>query len=99
MQVISFVALAAGLIIGLPAAFAATRVLRTLLFETAPHDAVSFAAATVIVSAVGAVAWIGWSRRTMMKFEPSPGLLVTSMVPPSMLAKCLVMVSPSPVPP
>jgi predicted permease len=46
----------AGLIIGLPAAFAATRVLRTLLFETAPHDAVSFAAATVLLCAVALVA-------------------------------------------
>jgi putative ABC transport system permease protein len=46
----------AGLIVGLPAAFAATRLLRTLLFETAPHDAVSFAAATVILCAVALVA-------------------------------------------
>jgi putative ABC transport system permease protein len=46
----------AGLIIGLPAAFAATRALRTLLFETAPHDALSFAAATVILCAVALVA-------------------------------------------
>jgi predicted lysophospholipase L1 biosynthesis ABC-type transport system permease subunit len=47
---------AAGLAIGLPCAFAATRLLRTLLFETAPHDAVSFAAATVILCAVALVA-------------------------------------------
>ena len=46
----------AGLAIGLPCAFAATRLLRTLLFETAPHDVVSFAAATVILCAVALVA-------------------------------------------
>ena len=46
----------AGLAIGLPCAFAATRLLRTLLFETAPHDAVSFAAAAVLLCAVALVA-------------------------------------------
>ena len=46
---------AAGLVIGLPCAFAATRLLR-LLFEVAPHDAVAFAAATVILCAVALVA-------------------------------------------
>jgi putative ABC transport system permease protein len=46
----------AGLVIGLPSALAATRLLRSLLFETAPHDAVSFAAATVILCAVALVA-------------------------------------------
>jgi putative ABC transport system permease protein len=46
----------AGLAIGLPCAFAAARLLRTLLFETAPHDAVSFAAATIILCAVALVA-------------------------------------------
>ena len=49
------VLVAAGLAIGLPLAFAATRLLRTLLFETAPHDAVSFAAATLILCAVALV--------------------------------------------
>jgi putative ABC transport system permease protein len=47
---------AAGLAIGLPCAFAATRLLRTLLFETAPHDAVSFAAAAVVLGGVALVA-------------------------------------------
>jgi putative ABC transport system permease protein len=46
---------AAGLAIGLPCAFAATHLLRTLLFETAPHDAVAFAAALVILCAVALV--------------------------------------------
>jgi predicted permease len=47
---------AAGLAIGLPCAFAATRLLRTLLFETTPHDAVSFAAASLLLCAVALVA-------------------------------------------
>jgi predicted permease len=47
---------AAGLAIGLPCAFAATRLLRTLLFETTPHDAVSFAAAGLLLCAVALVA-------------------------------------------
>jgi predicted permease len=47
---------AAGLAIGLPCAFAATRLLRSLLFETAPHDAVAFGAATAILCLVALVA-------------------------------------------
>jgi ABC-type antimicrobial peptide transport system permease subunit len=47
---------AAGLAIGLPCAFAATRLLRTLLFDTAPHDLVSFGAATVILCVVALAA-------------------------------------------
>ena len=31
--------------------------------------------------------------------EPLPGSLATSIVPPSMVQKCLLMVSPRPVPP
>ncbi|HET7697333.1 MAG TPA: ABC transporter permease [Vicinamibacterales bacterium] len=50
------VLVAAGLAIGLPAAFAAARLLRSLLFETAPHDAVSFVAAAIVLCAVAAVA-------------------------------------------
>ena len=46
----------AGLAIGLPAAFAATRLLRTLLFDTAPHDAISFGAATAILCLVALAA-------------------------------------------
>lgn len=40
--------IAAGLAIGLPLAFAATRLLRSLLFETAPHDLLSFTAAGAV---------------------------------------------------
>jgi putative ABC transport system permease protein len=47
---------AAGLAIGLPCAFAVTRLLRSLLFETAPHDPVSFASATVLLCVVALLA-------------------------------------------
>jgi predicted permease len=47
---------AAGLAIGLPCAFAVTRLLRSLLFETAPHDPVSFASATVVLCVVALLA-------------------------------------------
>jgi putative ABC transport system permease protein len=47
---------AAGLVIGLPCAIAAARLLRSLLFQTAPHDAVSFAAAIAILAAVALLA-------------------------------------------
>jgi predicted permease len=46
----------AGLVLGLPAAFAATRLLRTLLFETAPSDPWSFGAATAILCVVALAA-------------------------------------------
>lgn len=46
----------AGLAIGLPCALAATRLLRTLLFDTAPHDPVAFTVAAAILSVVGLVA-------------------------------------------
>jgi putative ABC transport system permease protein len=47
---------AAGLAIGLPAAFAAARLLRSLLFETAPHDLLSFASASVVLCGVALAA-------------------------------------------
>jgi putative ABC transport system permease protein len=47
---------AAGLAIGLPCAFAVSRLLRSLLFETAPHDPVSFASATVLLCIVALLA-------------------------------------------
>ena len=46
----------AGLAIGLPCAFAAARLLRTLLFETPPTDAVAFAAATGVLCIVALAA-------------------------------------------
>jgi len=45
-----------GLAIGLPAAFAATRLLRSLLFDVAPHDPVSFVAAAGVLCAVALAA-------------------------------------------
>ena len=47
---------AAGLVIGLPCAFAATRLLRTLLFETPPYDVLTFAAATAVLCGVALAA-------------------------------------------
>jgi putative ABC transport system permease protein len=46
----------AGLLLGLPCAFAAARLLRSLLFETAPYDALSFAGATVVLCGVALAA-------------------------------------------
>jgi len=54
---------ALGLAIGLPAAFAATRLLRSLLFETAPHDVVTYAAATVVLVVVAFAACAGPALR------------------------------------
>lgn len=51
--------IAAGLAIGLIAAFFLTRVIATFLFQTTPHDPLAFAAVAVILAAGGAVAaWI-----------------------------------------
>ena len=47
---------AAGLAIGLPLAFAAARLLRTLLFETVPYDAVAFGGAAAALLAVAFIA-------------------------------------------
>ena len=47
---------AAGLAIGLPCAFAAARLLRSLLFETTPHDVASFAVATAVLCLVALLA-------------------------------------------
>jgi predicted permease len=45
-----------GLAIGLPVALAATRLLRSLLFDVTAHDAVSFATATVLLCVVALTA-------------------------------------------
>jgi ABC-type antimicrobial peptide transport system permease subunit len=47
---------AAGLAIGVPAALAAARLMRSLLFETAPHDLRSFTAAAAVLCAVALAA-------------------------------------------
>ncbi len=48
----------AGLVIGLVAAFYATRIVATFLFETTPHDPATFAAvAALIIVSAGLAAW------------------------------------------
>ena len=47
---------AAGLAIGVPAALAAARLMRSLLFETAPHDLLSFTSAAAVLCAVALAA-------------------------------------------
>ena len=47
---------AAGLAIGLPIAFATTRMLTSLLFETTPHDLVAFTGATSVLCLVACAA-------------------------------------------
>jgi putative ABC transport system permease protein len=47
---------AAGLAIGLPLAFVATRLLTSLLFETTPHDGAAFAGATLVLCVVACAA-------------------------------------------
>ena len=45
-----------GLMIGIPAAWAAAQLLRSLLFETAPHDALAFTGATLVLCGVALAA-------------------------------------------
>jgi predicted permease len=54
---------AAGLLVGLPAALAATGALRSLLFEVAPYDPAVLAAIAVLLTAVAAVACAVPARR------------------------------------
>jgi putative ABC transport system permease protein len=54
---------AAGLAVGLPAAFAAARLLRTLLFETPPYDAVAFGGATAVLCVVAFLACVAPALR------------------------------------
>jgi ABC-type antimicrobial peptide transport system permease subunit len=56
---------AAGLAIGLPAAWAAGRFVESLLYGVKPHDAASFAAGAGIVIAVSAIAAAGPLRRAL----------------------------------
>jgi predicted permease len=58
----------AGIACGLVAAFALTRVLRTLLFEVSPSDPIVFAGVTVVLAAVAmAAAWIPAHRATRLE--------------------------------
>jgi ABC-type antimicrobial peptide transport system permease subunit len=55
----SMAMVAAGLVIGVPAALALTGLVRTLLYGVAPNDPVSFAAAVAgMVAVAGAAAWL-----------------------------------------
>jgi len=56
---------AAGLAIGLAAAFALTRVMRSVLFGVSPHDPFTFAAATALLAGVAlAAVWLPAHRAT-----------------------------------
>jgi predicted permease len=65
----------AGLVIGLPAAFATTRLLTSLLFDVTAHDATSFAAATVLLCAV-AVAACGVPALRASRINPIAALRI-----------------------
>jgi ABC-type antimicrobial peptide transport system permease subunit len=45
-----------GLLLGIVGAFIATRVMRGLLFEVAPHDPVTFVAVALLMTGVGVLA-------------------------------------------
>jgi len=66
---------ALGLAIGLPAAFAASRLLRSLLFETAPHDLATYAAATAVLIVVALVACAGPALRAS-RVSPTTALRI-----------------------
>jgi ABC-type antimicrobial peptide transport system permease subunit len=64
---------AAGLAIGLPAAWAAGRFVESMLYGVKAHDAASFATAAAIVIAVSALAAAGPLRRAL-KIDPAGAL-------------------------
>ena len=55
----------AGTIAGLAAAFVTSRALQRFLFEIAPHDAVTYGAAALLVLVVAAAACYVPARRTL----------------------------------
>jgi ABC-type antimicrobial peptide transport system permease subunit len=61
---------AIGIAVGLAGGFAATRLIRSMLFRTAPTDPLTFVAVpiTLIVVALGA-AW--WPARRAMRLDPT----------------------------
>jgi putative ABC transport system permease protein len=58
-----------GLALGLPVAFALTRLMSSLLFETSPHDPVTYASVAALLVAVALVACYVPARRAM-RVEP-----------------------------
>jgi putative ABC transport system permease protein len=60
---------AAGLIIGIPAALALTRLLETTLYKVTPTDSISYAAAVALMIAISAVAALIPARRAA-KIQP-----------------------------
>jgi putative ABC transport system permease protein len=63
----------AGVAIGLAAAVMATRVAQGLLYETSPHDPVTYAAVALLLLVVGALAAYAPSRRAA-RADPVPAL-------------------------
>ena len=64
---------AAGLVIGLAAAFGLTRLLSTLLFEVSPTDALTFVVVSMAMILVAAVACVVPARRAM-RLDPATSL-------------------------
>ncbi|HMA40407.1 MAG TPA: ABC transporter permease, partial [Gemmatimonadales bacterium] len=60
---------ALGVVLGLAAAFGVTRVLKALLYEVTPSDAVTFAATAVLLAAV-ALAATWWPARRATRVDP-----------------------------
>ncbi len=65
--------IALGAAVGLVAALALTRVLKSLLFSVSPHDPVSFIAVTILLAFVALLA-ILVPARAAMKIEPMSAL-------------------------
>ena len=65
--------IALGAAVGLVAALALTRVLKSLLFSVSPHDPVSYVAVTVLLAFVALLA-ILVPARAAMKIEPMSAL-------------------------
>jgi putative ABC transport system permease protein len=66
-------AIAIGLAVGIPAALALTRLMRSILFGVSPHDPIVYVAATVLLTAVGLLAsWL--PARRAARIDPMEAL-------------------------
>jgi putative ABC transport system permease protein len=63
----------AGLLVGIPSALAATRVLSSFLYDTKPSDPVAFAAVSLLLIVVAVIAAYVPARRAM-KVDPMVAL-------------------------